>query len=388
MSRSRGFVSTLIRIEKNARRAQAAQARAAIRASRAAERFRLAEAKEQKRNYIESRLAEAEDQNADLQQTIDSLESILSDGISRECSLDLDTLKEPLRTPPFEPGDLARAAPIPELSQYLPPSPMWLMRLLPGTKEKHERQSADARQRFEADMIAHAESETRRRGRLELARAAHELRVQEVTNGIKAQHAEVDELKRGVQARAAEAVAAFFTLVLARSEYPDDFSSSSEVTYEPASKVLAVDMELPGFDIVPEAGSFKYIKAKDEIVASSRSAKERRSLYASVIARSALRTLHEVFSADKVWQAVDTVAFNGYVCGIDPATGKLARPRVVSVIASPDVFLGFDLRRVDPAACLHALHAAISKKPDELIPVEAIFGFNVADRSSKRKEKQ
>jgi restriction system protein len=388
MSRSRGFVSTLIRIEKNARRVQAAQARAAVRASRAAERFRLAEAKEQKRNYIESRLAEAEDQNADLEETIKSLESILSEAVRTDCCLDLETLKEPRSTPAFEPGDLARPLATPELSHYLPPALTWLTRLIPGAKEKHERQTADARQHFEADMIAHSQSETRRQGKLELARAAHEVRVREVINRIEAQHAEVDELKRGVQARAAEAVAAFFTLVLARSEYPDGFSISSEVTYEPKSKRLAVDMELPPFDVVPDVGSFKYVKAKDEIVSSSRSAKERRSLYASIIACSTLRTLHEVFSADKVWQAVDTAAFNGYVTGIDPATGKLGRPLVVSVMASPDVFLGFDLRRVDPAACLHALHAAMSKKPDELIPVEPIFGFNVADRSSKRKEKQ
>jgi restriction system protein len=385
MSRSRGFVSTLIRIEKNARRAQAAQARAAVRANRAAERYRLAEAKEQKRSYIESRLAEAEDQNADLEQAIASLESVLSEAVTRDFSLDLDTLKEPLRTPPFEPGDLARPLSPPELGHYLPAPLMWLIRLIPGSKEKHERQSAEARQRFETDMIAHALNEAGRQEKLEQAQAEHEVRVREVTSLIDAQHAEVDELKRGVQARAAEPVAAYFSLVLGRSEYPEGFPSSFEVTYEPPSRLLRVDLELPPFDIVPAVGGFKYVKAKDEIIESSRSAKERRSLYASVIARSTLRTLHEVFSADKVWQAVDTVAFNGHVNGIDPATGKPARPLIVCVMASPDVFLGFDLRRVDPAACLHALHAAVSKKPEELVPVEPIFEFNVAQRTSKRK---
>ena len=391
MSRSRGFVSTLIRIGRDARRVQAAQARAAVRAQRQAqharrvdERYRLADAREHKRIYIESRQAEVEDQNAELQHTVVALESILSDALARDSSLDLDTIKEPLTNEPFQPGELARTLAVPELGQYLPPSPAWLMRLMPGTKAKHERRSAEARQRFESDVAAHAEDGRRRQQKLEEARVAHEAKVADTRRRVEAQHAEVEELKRGFQARTAEAVAAYFTLVLGRSEYPDGFPSSSEVTYEPGSKLLAVDMELPPFDIVPEVGSFKYVKGKDEIAESPRSARERRSLYASVIAQTALRTLREVFSADKASQAADTVAFSGYVNGIDPGTGQPARPCLVSVRASPDILTSFDLRRVDPAACLRALHAALSKSPEKLTPVEPTFEFNVAAPPSGR----
>ena len=65
MGRRRGLLSTLIQIERAGRRAQAAQARAALRAQRQAQRAgdrrRVAEAKEQKRIYLESRLAEVEE---------------------------------------------------------------------------------------------------------------------------------------------------------------------------------------------------------------------------------------------------------------------------------------------------------------------------------------
>lgn len=394
MSRSRGFVSTLIRIGRAARRAQAAEARAAVRAQRQAEharrvdeRYRLADAREHKRIYIESRQAEVEDQNAELQHTVAALETILSDALASDSSLDLDTIKEPLTNEPFQQGELAHPLSVPELGQYLPPSPVWLMRLVPGTKAKRERRSVEARQLFESDLVAHADDERRRQQRLSEARAAHEAKVAEARRRVEAQHAEVEELKRGFQARAAEAVAAYFTLVLGRSEYPEGFPSSSEVTYEPGSKLLAVDMELPPFDIVPEVGSLKYVKVKDEITESSRSARERRNIYASVIAQTALRTLREVFSADKASQAVDTVAFNGYVNGIDRGTGQPAKPCLVSVRVSPDILASFDLRRVDPAACLRALHAALSKRPEELTPVEPIFEFNIAESPPKKKVK-
>ncbi len=369
----------MVRVQREARRALAAQARAEARARRLSERSLLAQAKEQKRLYIESRLDETEDQNAELRESVAALESILSDALSTDSFLDLDTIKEPLEAKPFQPGELARALFAPELGQYLPPPPVWFMRLVPGTIAKHERRSSEARQRFESDMIAHAENERFRQQKLEEARAAHEAQVAEKLRLVEAQHAEVEELKRGFQARTAEAVAAYFTLVLGRSEYPEGFPGSFDVTYESGPKLLAVAMELPTFAIVPEVGSFKYLKSKDEITESPRSAKERRSLYGSVIAQTALRALREVFSADKASQAVDTVAFNGYVNGIDRATGKPARPCLVSVRASPDILTSFDLRRVDPAACLRALHAALSKSPEALTPVEPTFEFNAVN---------
>ncbi len=372
-------------MERAARRAQAAHARALVRAQRAEARFRLAEAKEQKRHYIESQLTEVEDQNAELLHTVESLESVLSHGLAADSHLDLEFLKEPQVDDPFKPGHLAYPIPLPEIGDYLPPPPGWFLQLIPGTKARHERRSAEALQRFESDVAEHTEGERQRQQKLEEARAAHECKALENRRRVEAQHAEVDELKRGFQARTEEAVAAFFTLVLSRSEYPEGFPSLSEVAYEPRSKVLAVDMELPSFDIVPGVGSFKYVKSKDEIIETPRSAKERRTLYASVIAQTALRTLCEIFSADKESHAVDTVAFTGYVSGIDRGTGQPAKPCLVSVRASPDILTDFDLRRVDPAACLRTLHAALSKKPEELAPVEPIFEFNVANPSNKRK---
>jgi restriction system protein len=394
MGRSRGFFSTLVRIERAARRAQAAQARASIRAQRDAERIRrvderrgLAASKEQKRAYAISRLAQAEDQNRELEQTVSALESVLRDALGRSSSLDVETLKEPLAGEPFQPGNLAKRLPAPGLGTYLPPPLSWHARLVPGAKARHERQTDEARKRFEADKAAHVEAEKQRQARLEEARAAHEAKVAENRRRVEAQHAEVEELKHGFQERSEDAVAAYFTLVLDRSDYPDGFPASPELTFEPEAKKLVVDMGLPGYDVVPEVGSFRYVKSKDEIVESARPAKERRGLYSSVIAQTALRSLHEIFSADRASHAVDTLLFNGYVNGIDPGTGQPARPCVVTVQASPDVFLSLDLRRVDSAACLCALHGAISKSPEELIPVEPMHEFNVIDPRFGKKVK-
>jgi hypothetical protein len=139
----------MIRMERAARRAQAAHDRALVRAQRADERFRLAEAKEQKRNYIESRLTEVEDQNTDLLHTVVALESILSHGLAADSHLDLELLKEPLAEDPFRPGALAYSIRAPEIADYLPPPAGCFLQLIPGIKAKHERRSAEAVRRFE-----------------------------------------------------------------------------------------------------------------------------------------------------------------------------------------------------------------------------------------------
>src|SRR5947209_13068315 len=128
MSRSRGFVSTLMRSARAVQRAQAASARAAARSQRQAEharrvseRYRFAAAKEHKRIYAESRQAEVDDQNAELQQTVSALELILAVSLTRDCSIDLDTIKERFTEEPFQPGGLAYPQSVPELDDYLPP---------------------------------------------------------------------------------------------------------------------------------------------------------------------------------------------------------------------------------------------------------------------------
>lgn len=394
MGRSRGFVTTLIQIDRAARQARAAQARNAERArrdveriQRANERSRIAATKEQKRAYLDSRLAEVEGQNRELDQTVTALESILRSALGKTTRLDIDALKEPIVDEPFQPGPLATRTKKPDLATYLPPPPSWYARLVPGAKAHHELEANEGRQRYEAAAAAHAEAEKRRQMKLEESRAEHEAKVGENRRRVETQHAEVEELKRGFQEHSADAVGAYFTLVLERSDYPDRFTRSSEVTYEPPAKRLIVEMELPSFEIAPEVGIFKYVKSKDEIVESPRSVKERRALYSSVITQTALRSLYEVFSADEASQLVDTMFYKGFVQGVDLGTGQRARPCVVNVLASPDIFRALELSRVDPTACLHTLHGALSKSPDELIPAELALGLNVVDPRFIKREK-
>jgi len=145
------------------------------------------------------------------------------------------------------------------------------------------------------------------------------------------------------------------------------------MAFVPESKQLVVEYELPSADAIPTDKQYRYVKARDVIEHSDRPASQVKALYASVVAQATIRTLHELFEADRDGK-LETIVFNGYVSTTDPATGKAVSPHLVTVRASREVFLQLDLRNVQPLACLKGLNAAVSKSPSELVAGEADLG--------------
>jgi restriction system protein len=146
----------------------------------------------------------------------------------------------------------------------------------------------------------------------------------------------------------------------------------------PESRQLVLEHDLPSFDVVPQAKAFKYVKSRDEITAAARPETQRRTLYSSVIAQVALRTVHELFEADRD-ELIETIVYNGMVDSIDKKTGQPARVCVVTLRTTRDTFGALDLSRVDPEECLRGLNAGVSRKPSELAPVRPILEFKMVD---------
>jgi len=120
------------------------------------------------------------------------------------------------------------------------------------------------------------------------------------------------------------------------------------------------------------------VKARDAIEESARPATQARALYAQVVAQTTLRTIHELFEADR-HDRLETVVFNGMVNTIDLATGQPVKPHLVTVRASKDAFMRLDLAQVEALACLKGLNASVSKSPSELVPVRPILEFDMVD---------
>lgn len=301
-------------------RAQAQAIRAREQAIKSAERARVASERDMKRLHVEAREEETEALEAELASRIDGLESILKATLAVDDYIDLDTLKQQPAIPPFNPGQLAQPAQPPQQWAYHVPPLTFAQKLVPGAKERHEKALAEARLRFEHDTTAWQAYEVGRNAQLAAAREAYDREVSEINAKTAAQHAEIDAMKADLARSDPDTIRSYFEMVLSSSSWPDGFPQRFALAYDPQSKLMAIDYELPDFSIVPAEKSYRYVKARDAIDPVAETAARRKALYASAIAQSAIRIVHEVFEADRRGQ-VESIVLNCVVDTVDRSTG-------------------------------------------------------------------
>jgi restriction system protein len=345
-------------------------------AQRDAERQEARDEKERRKLYLESRLREADGLNSILEERCSELESLLTATLEVDDFIDLKALRQRYTEPPFDPGSLA--TPIPEPEQTHVPAPSALAGLMPGAKARHQAASQASRDAHDRELAEWQQEEQRRQDELALTRSKHEARVAHQLGKIEAANAQIDEFDARLDAAEPSAIVDYLGMVLDRSRYPEEFPASHRLAYVPESKQVVVEHDLPSFEVIPEEKGFKYVKARDEIVSSPRPESQRKSLYSKVIAEVTLRTVHELFEADRR-DHVETIVYNGMVESIDKRTGTEARVCVVSLRTTKDTFEELNLGRVDPEECLKGLNAGVSKKPAELAPVRPVVEFKMVD---------
>ena len=385
----RGFVSTLNRIsremERSARASQRAyesEQRAQIRAAREAERAEkayqralIADEKENKRLHVESQMEDAQSQNQELEEQVQALGRILTDGIRRDPVLDFAKLRA---KPTYKPLDLENFSLIedpPRWDDYAPAKPYGMSYLLPWVKKKHAREESLARQRFEAEAQARVSRNALRQAEVKKRRDAHERVVEQAKREADEHNQQVEQLEAAFRAADPNAIASYFATVLESSPYPDGFPLATDAEYQAESKQLIVAYDLPEYDeIVPAVKSVRYVKLSDSFTETARPESQRRTMYADVVAQTTLRSLHEIFASDTAGY-VETVVFNGYVNTIDRGNGK----PIITVRTTREIFHDMDLANVEPLACLKSLNASVSKSAAELAPVRPVLELNMTD---------
>ncbi len=194
----------------------------------------------------------------------------------------------------------------------------------------------------------------------------------------KKENRDLKQLQKDFAASKEQAVNRYFNMVLTNSEYPAGFAQQAELTYLPAAQLLRISYELPTIDIIPKIKAYKYSKARDQIIEIVLSQKQRRKRYLSVLAQTSLRTIYEVFTADRTVK-IERIHFEGYVDAINPSTGRTGRFCLLAMPVQREHFRALNLRLVEPVPCLRGLNAAISSKPDRLLAVPAIASDGAQD---------
>ena len=340
------------------------------------EQARLAKEREKawQQEHAKAQQHTAETKTVAVEQQVNVLNEILT-GVLSLPVLTFDALKVTAEIPRFDPGQLGVAEPSPDWKDFAVPEPGALSRLF-GGGARHERQAVEAQARFEAATSAHREREAIRERAFSEARAGHERLVADLRVKAAAENAGVEARRAGFATGDPEAVEWFVSRVLDASRYPDGFPRQYQVAYRPENRDVVVEFELPPQTVVPAVRGYRYVKARDAIDPLPRPANEIKQRYARLIACVALRTLHEIFAATP-GDVAEAVVFNGRVSTIDRATGKPARPHLLSVEAERSTFEDLVLAAVEPAACMKRLNALVSPNPFDLEAVEPFITFDL-----------
>lgn len=371
-------------------RAQAQQARASAAEQKAAER-------EAKRLHEEARLAEVASLNAQLAEKYDQIDSILSATLAVDDFVNLEQLRVVADHPPFSRSDLEFPTQPPPLPVSALPEPVFVEPMAPKGlggvfgRKKHAEAVEAAKAAFlaeqeawEADaatiparqlqqMQERDAEEQERITRLEEAKAEYQRECEARDAAAVEANLKLDELIAGLHSGVDPAIQEYVGIVLSNSVYPEVFPVEHDFEFDSELKELRLTVLVLPPGGLPSEKEYKYVKAKDEITATALPKKEIRERYAGAVYRTALRTLHEIFEADRTGH-INTIALTLATDGIDSATGLSKRTSLVAVGADRASFLSFDLSQIVPLATLEHLGASVSKNPYDLVGIDGSQG--------------
>ena len=256
-----------------------------------------------------------------------ALQNILNVALSRDAYPDWDSIKRSPYNIPFKKE--------PKLEDYVPAPPDDPDNIPPIQKMYFEQQYANGEQKYLA------------------AKATYDTRVKDRREKVNRSNQKIERLKKSFPKGKPRAVKSYFNKVLHASTYPFSFPKKRSLDYTAESRHLIVEYELPGMDIM---------------IGTAAATRHEIQLSGSVIAQIALRTLHEIFQADRT-EKVNLIWFTGYVKVTDKITNQEIQLHVVRINIIRHQFLDIDLHSVDPLECLKGLDKKFSRNLDHLVAV-------------------
>jgi restriction system protein len=300
---------------------------------------------------------------------------LLRSGLGKSGAFRLDELKNDPELPRFSADGLDKPVPEPSWDDFEVRPPGFIERVF-GGRQRYELEIAEARRRFSQARAAVAEENERRQRRLADLRRQHERRIGEIKEEARRKNLAIDEMQRKVNQRDKDAVESFLSAALLNVPFPSDFPRNVQAAFNPTRAQLIAQVELPPASVVPVWKGFQYVRAKDEIKSLMRPKREIGEIYRGVVSQVALLYLRAVLRSAP-W--LESVALNGHVEAINPATGDEEYPCIISVEVGRGDFISDEkLRRVTAEDCLRHLRAIMSPHPYEQEPIEPILDFDLS----------
>jgi len=383
---------------KRAEDAQRQYERAKLQYEKATVAEQKAMEREAKRLHEDAMLADVEQRNAELTSQYEQIDGILKATLDVDDYVDLQLLRKTAEHQPFTRSDLElptpKRAPVgaPAEPTFVEPegAPRGIGGMF-GAKKKHAEAVAQARAEFDqrhqawqaeiaqlparqaAQDEEYQQHEQQRLERLAQARHEYDIECQQRDAETATSNAQLDTLIANLAYDVEEAIQEYVSIVLGNSVYPDCFQVEHDFEFSSALRELTLTVSIPQPEAIPHVKEYKYVRAKDEISATSSTVKEQKDRYSSALCQVALRTLQEVFEADRPGK-IRTITLTVGTEAIDKATGRMKQAPLLAVAVDRETFMSFDLSNVLPSATLQHLNALVSKNPFDLVPIDTSKG--------------
>ncbi|MER6955661.1 restriction endonuclease [Streptomyces sp. NPDC000618] len=355
--RSTGSVGVWAEMQRQQQRQLEAEARRRRQEAQQARAYQRRAAQ----SHREYRQAEAQRRTEELDIQVASLQGLLAAGCQAP-AFSAAALMRAEEVQPFSPGPMAYPVPMPSPDQYQAQGG-W-------TASRRAQAQAEAQARFERDWQAAQAAEAQRQQQLAASQRQYEQWASAQLAEVHRHNAGIREVTDGVRRRDPDSVVEYFSAALYSSgTWPEDFPRQVSAAYDGAARQLVLDWELPGYGVVPETKSVRYVSSLDQDKESPRPVGQRRALYREVLAQCVLLVLHELFASDELG-VLESVTLNGFVDEHDPTTGRRGHIFLATIMAPRSSFRGLHLAQVDAVSCLtDGLRGQLSARPDQLAPV-------------------
>jgi len=377
------------RIAAAAQRADERSYAAALRMSAAEQKQAMVEAK---RLHEESMKAQAELQTQEANNLQTEIANILLATVGVDDFVDLESLRVTVQHPPFPHPELLVAAPpprpieVPDEPVYQPAAPPSGMSKLFGRKKFEEQtataqaQHATAHQQWQEHVNqipgwqaqqadAWTQADRQRLTRLAAAQQSYEQQCRVRREAVLSENARLDQFIEALGRNEEAAIQDYVGIVLGNSVYPDVFPVEHDFTFDVSSHELTLTVSVPAPQDLPGIREVRFNRAKDVLIPVPLTQREQQARYTTALACTALRSVHEVFQADRE-NRIRTIALTVQTVTVQPATGQITGIPLLALAADRGKFTTYDLARVDPLATLALMNATIARNPMSLTPIK------------------
>ncbi len=169
-----------------------------------------------------------------------------------------------------------------------------------------------------------------------------------------------------------EGILSFFSLVINHSPFPKSFKKEFKLHYDETNKILLIEFELPNIETI------SIVKTRNDRMVDVTQT-EKKKFQEFILYALPIRIMWELVKLDKK-NALNSIAFNGYVNFNDKATGLPKNACILSLHAKKQQIENILIENIDPKECFKSLKGLSAGKIIEYIPVVPMLQFDRDDR--------